>query len=147
MSVCRYGSYICTMLVVCLPIACACLILGNIRCIPEFLEWLQAVVDTAPAISQNLSSGEVVDPQEADMEVSAGVSPIEVERKLHELVEARQHERIKELEAALECAMKKLRDQELEVSWWKDTARVVSQHLPAPSRLKSRHQDPKIFTC
>lgn len=120
--------------------------LGHIFCIyTEYLEW-QAVVDTASAISQSLTSGEVIDPQEADTEINSGVSHIEVERKLHELVEARQQERIEELEAALECAINKLHDKELEISWWKDTALLVSQHLPAPSRLIS-HPDPKNFTC
>lgn len=103
-------------------------------------------MDTASAISQSLSSGEVIDPQGTDAEINSGVSHIELERKLRELVEARQQERIKELEAALECAVNKLQEKELEVSWWKDTARLISQHFPAPSRLIS-HPDPKIFTC
>ncbi|XP_015884031.3 protein POLAR LOCALIZATION DURING ASYMMETRIC DIVISION AND REDISTRIBUTION [Ziziphus jujuba] len=106
----------------------------------------KAIADATPAISQSLNSGEVIDPQAADSEANYGVSPIEVERRLHELVECRQQERIKELEAALECAINELEEKEIEVSWWKDTARLVSQHIPTTSRQIS-HRDPKLFAC
>lgn len=93
------------------------------------------VNDTDSVRSSSLSFGEVTDLQE----VHCGVPPTELQRRLHELLEARQQERIKELEAALECAMHKLREKEIEVSWWKDTARLISQHVPGPSRLSSQH--------
>ncbi|XP_050366117.1 protein POLAR LOCALIZATION DURING ASYMMETRIC DIVISION AND REDISTRIBUTION [Argentina anserina] len=57
-----------------------------------------------------------------------GVAPLELERKLHQVLETRQEERIKELEDALECAEQKLQEKEIEVSWWRDTARLMSGH-------------------
>ncbi|PKA48269.1 hypothetical protein AXF42_Ash020704 [Apostasia shenzhenica] len=57
-----------------------------------------------------------------------GVCPRELERRLRDLLEARQQERIAELENALECAERKLHDKEMEVCWWRDTARLVSKH-------------------
>ena len=66
-----------------------------------------------------------------------GVPPTELEIRLHELLEARQQERVEELEAALECTIHKLHEKEIEVSWWKDTARLISQHVPGPSRFSS----------
>ncbi|CAK9146652.1 unnamed protein product [Ilex paraguariensis] len=60
-----------------------------------------------------------------------------IERRLCEILELRQQERIKELEAALECAMDKLNETEREVAWWRDTARLISQRLPdTPPLLK-----------
>jgi hypothetical protein len=97
------------------------------------------VEDTDSVRSRSSSFGEVIDLQNASTEVHCGVPPTELQRRLHELLEAKQQERIKELEAALECAMHKLREKEIEVSWWKDTARLISQHVPGPSRLSSQH--------
>ncbi|CAA6672255.1 unnamed protein product [Spirodela intermedia] len=57
----------------------------------------------------------------------AGVSPRALTRKLHELLERRQQERIEELESDLELARAKLREKEMEISLWRETARVVSQ--------------------
>lgn len=57
-----------------------------------------------------------------------GVSPRELERRLHELLESQQQQRIEELESALEYAERKLRERELEICWWKDTAKLVSKH-------------------
>lgn len=69
-------------------------------------------------------------------EVDYGVPlpPQELERRLHEVLEARQQEQIRELEAALESARHKLREKDLEISRWKDTAKFLSQHNPATSR-------------
>ncbi|KAA8521700.1 hypothetical protein F0562_012373 [Nyssa sinensis] len=78
--------------------------------------------DTAPEGSLSGSFGEVVDPPEAGTREHFGVPPNELQRRLHELLEARQQERIKELEDALECAKHKLNEKEREVSWWKDSA-------------------------
>ncbi|OAY65886.1 Protein POLAR LOCALIZATION DURING ASYMMETRIC DIVISION AND REDISTRIBUTION, partial [Ananas comosus] len=58
----------------------------------------------------------------------SGVSARELERRLHELLETRQKERIAELESALECAERDLREKEREISWWRRSARLVSQH-------------------
>ncbi|KAH7674994.1 hypothetical protein IHE45_08G109100 [Dioscorea alata] len=56
-----------------------------------------------------------------------GVSPRELERKLHELLEAQQQERIAELESALELAEQRLKEKEMEICWWRDTAKLASQ--------------------
>ncbi|URD93994.1 hypothetical protein MUK42_18786 [Musa troglodytarum] len=72
--------------------------------------------------------GEVTEVHEEDGGYYRGVSARELERRLHELLETRQQERIAELESALECAERKLREKESEVCWWRDSARLVSQH-------------------
>ena len=65
-----------------------------------------------------------------------GVEPHELERRLHELLEARQEKRINELEAALEHSKIVLREKEIEATWWKDTARLFSQqHVKDTSSL------------
>nr|GLL16666.1 protein POLAR LOCALIZATION DURING ASYMMETRIC DIVISION AND REDISTRIBUTION-like [Ipomoea trifida] len=58
------------------------------------------------------------------------VSPYELEIRLHEVLEERQQERIEELESALESAMEKLEQKDEELLWWKDTAKLISQHVP-----------------
>ncbi|PON99227.1 Myosin heavy chain-related protein [Trema orientale] len=114
------------------------------------LERLQLHLDTENPVElpqqQRLTvKAVVIDPQEVcTEELHTGVRPIELERKLHELLEFRQQERIKELEEALECAKQKLGEKEAEVSWWKDTARLISQHIPERSRTVSLH-DPETF--
>ncbi|PIA45841.1 hypothetical protein AQUCO_01600226v1 [Aquilegia coerulea] len=94
------------------------------------IDWLDFAIEFS-------GSGEVDNHQEANGgELSYGVSPNILERRLHELLEARQQERIKELEYALERVNQKLRQKEMEVSWWKDIAKLTSQndsdaiHLP-----------------
>ncbi|CAH2073155.1 unnamed protein product [Thlaspi arvense] len=74
------------------------------------------------------------------MEEQQGVCPYELERRLHELMETRQVEEIKELETALEDAKRRLHVKEAEASWWKDTAFIVSEHIPEPSRINSNAQ-------
>lgn len=97
------------------------------------------VADTSR--SKSLNSGEVIDdPEEASSEVQYGVPPFELERRLHELLESRQQEQIRELEAKIECLKHKLREKEMEVSWWKDTARLISRHFPESSRFSSQHR-------
>ena len=93
--------------------------------------------DTASVRGRSLSFGEVIDPQNGGTEMEYGVPPTELEIRLHELLEARQQERVEELEAALECTIHKLHEKEIEVSWWKDTARLISQHVPGPLRFSS----------
>ncbi|CAK7353930.1 unnamed protein product [Dovyalis caffra] len=98
---------------------------------------------TATSKSQIVSAGEVVafvfENQAAGSEEHCGVPPHELERRLHELLESRQQEQIRELEAALKCVKHKLREKEMEVSWWKDSARLISRHLPESSELSSHH--------
>lgn len=54
-----------------------------------------------------------------------GVSAVQLERRLHELLHERNRDRIEELEAALRRAEKKLVEKEMEVSLWKDTAKFA----------------------
>lgn len=77
-----------------------------------------------------MSPGEVIDPIEASIQIHGGVPPIELERKLHALLESRQEERIKELEAALGHLNRKLSKKQREATWWKDTALLMSCHIP-----------------
>ncbi|XP_057525121.1 protein POLAR LOCALIZATION DURING ASYMMETRIC DIVISION AND REDISTRIBUTION-like [Amaranthus tricolor] len=89
--------------------------------------------------SVNMSSGEVIDPcQYVDNpEYYCGVPPLELERRLHEVLESRQEERIKELEANLDRMKRKLQEKEVEVTWWKDTAKLISKQVPESSRALS----------
>lgn len=97
---------------------------------------LQVALDDSSSKSHSSSFGEIImEPQGATYDVSFGVPPIELERRLHELLEARLEERISELESALECKTQKLIKKEIEVTWWKDTAQLISQHVPETSRF------------
>ncbi|KAK8513524.1 hypothetical protein V6N13_002262 [Hibiscus sabdariffa] len=78
--------------------------------------------------SCSLSHGEECCPDS-----QCGVPPRELERKLHELLETRQEQQIKELQAALESAKKELREKEGEISWWKDTAHLMLEHVKKTS--------------
>ncbi|XP_019167896.1 PREDICTED: protein POLAR LOCALIZATION DURING ASYMMETRIC DIVISION AND REDISTRIBUTION-like [Ipomoea nil] len=62
-------------------------------------------------------------------EYELAVSPYELEIRLHEVLKERQEERIEELESALESAMEMLHQKDEELSWWKDTANLISQHV------------------
>ncbi|KAF8389214.1 hypothetical protein HHK36_025907 [Tetracentron sinense] len=88
------------------------------------------IENTTPDRSLSINVDEVDDFQEVDSGYHCEFSPNELKRRLHELLEARQEERITELELALECAKRKLLEKEMEVSWWKETVRFVSQHGP-----------------
>ncbi|GKU87370.1 hypothetical protein SLEP1_g1777 [Rubroshorea leprosula] len=95
------------------------------------------VMEENTSARTSFSSSEVIDAgfdiQEDCSESQSGIPPFELERKLHELLEARQQEQIRELEAALGCVKHKLRDKETEISWWKETARLLSQHVSESS--------------
>ncbi|CAL5039648.1 unnamed protein product [Urochloa decumbens] len=77
------------------------------------------------------NSGEVAedieqdDDDDGDSAYYNGVPAVELERRLHELLHERNRDRIEELEAALRCAEKKLVEKEMEVSLWKDTAKLA----------------------
>ncbi|KAF7830354.1 protein POLAR LOCALIZATION DURING ASYMMETRIC DIVISION AND REDISTRIBUTION [Senna tora] len=101
-------------------------------------EMVKVTVMDSSTQSHSMSFGEIIDPQEARNDMSFGVHPIELERRLHELIEARMQERITDLEYALECARQKVAEKETEVTWWKDTARLISQHVPETSRFTFR---------
>lgn len=81
-------------------------------------------------LAENLcdDNGEVTEINEEDSGNYYRVSAQELERRLHELLETRQQERIAELESALECAERKLHEKEREICWWRDTTSLVSQH-------------------
>ncbi|KAL3844080.1 hypothetical protein ACJIZ3_001483 [Penstemon smallii] len=115
------------------------------------------VEDSAPEESQSTNFEEVISEVQPDESSNYyefyGVCPSELERRLHELLESRQHERIIELESALECTMQQLEEKENQLSWWKDTARLVSQHLPGLPSLfmrdvtqSSRRDETKILS-
>ncbi|KAF8115831.1 hypothetical protein N665_0025s0278 [Sinapis alba] len=74
------------------------------------------------------------------LEEQLGVCPYELERRLYELMETRQEEKINELESALEDAKQRLHVKEAEASWWKDTAYIVSEHIPQPFRFDPNSQ-------
>ncbi|KAH9603072.1 hypothetical protein KSS87_012014 [Heliosperma pusillum] len=82
------------------------------------------------------SEEEVINPNDGVTPEHYGVPPLELERRLHELLEARQEERIRELEAHLEFVKGKLQEKEVEVIWWKDTAKLISKQVPQSSRAK-----------
>ncbi|KAB2077603.1 hypothetical protein ES319_A06G110300v1 [Gossypium barbadense] len=95
------------------------------------------------ARSYSMSCGEVIDPtiygeEEECAQLHCGVPPYELERRLHELLESRQEEQIRELEAALASAKQELVDKEREISWWKDTAQLMSIHVQQPSPFGSK---------
>ncbi|KAL3746418.1 hypothetical protein ACJRO7_015385 [Eucalyptus globulus] len=89
--------------------------------------------ESASASGCSTSFGEVMDPEDKVTEFQGGVPPIELERRLHELLETRLQERIKELEVSLGRMEQKLSEKEREISWWKDTARLLSQRVSEPS--------------
>ncbi|XP_009769422.1 protein POLAR LOCALIZATION DURING ASYMMETRIC DIVISION AND REDISTRIBUTION [Nicotiana tabacum] len=85
--------------------------------------------------SISTSFTEVYNPNACVTIESCGVPAEELNRKLHELLQTRQEERIKELESALESAMQKLEEKEKEICWWRDTAKVISQQVPSRRSL------------
>lgn len=99
-------------------------------------EEVKVTVKDSSSKSHSSSFSEIImEPQGASCDVSFGVPPVELERRLHELLEERLKERIIELESALECTTQKLIKKEMEVTWWKDTAQLISQHVPETSRF------------
>lgn len=64
---------------------------------------------------------EMVYHQQEDEIEQCGVDPYELERRLHELIEARQDERIRELESILEQTKQKLQHHKTDTCWLEDT--------------------------
>lgn len=64
-----------------------------------------------------------------------GVSARALERRLHELLQKRQQERIVELESALDSAQRRLHEKEREVVWWRDAAKLVSHRRDESRRF------------
>ncbi|TYH15700.1 hypothetical protein ES288_A05G063000v1 [Gossypium darwinii] len=111
---------------------------GKSSTIPPEKNIKENTVNTTSVRSYN---AEVIDPtieaEEEDCPDShGGVPPYELERKLHELLETRQEQQIRELETALETARQELREKEGEISWWKETAHLMLKHVKQPSGLK-----------
>ncbi|CAN6539503.1 unnamed protein product [Malus baccata var. baccata] len=111
---------------------------------------LKPVQDTAHGTGDDGTSdfGEEMDTHEAEpadyneMPCDFGVPALELERRLHELLEASQEERIKELEVALEYMKGKLHEKEMEVSWWRQNASAAltsHHHLDPSSSGASQH--------
>ena len=71
--------------------------------------------------SFSINCEEEINALENDSHEYHGVCAHVLERKLHELLEMRQQEKIEELESALECAEKRLREKEIELELWKET--------------------------
>ncbi|XP_037461060.1 protein POLAR LOCALIZATION DURING ASYMMETRIC DIVISION AND REDISTRIBUTION-like [Triticum dicoccoides] len=78
--------------------------------------------------------GEVVDRDRSPPH--GGVSARALERRLHELLQRRQQDRIVELEAALDGAQRRLQEREREVVWWRDAAKLVSHRRDESRRLR-----------
>ncbi|KAJ1258315.1 hypothetical protein BS78_10G066200 [Paspalum vaginatum] len=64
-----------------------------------------------------------------------GVSARALERRLHELLQKRQQERIVELESALDSAQRRLHEKERELARWRDAAKLVSHRRDESRRF------------
>lgn len=84
--------------------------------------------------------GEVVDRDRSPPH--GGVSARALERRLHELLQRRQQDRIVELEAALDGAQRRLQEREREVVWWRDAAKLVSHRRDESRRLRCTASEP-----
>uniref|UniRef100_A0A0E0LE13 Uncharacterized protein n=1 Tax=Oryza punctata TaxID=4537 RepID=A0A0E0LE13_ORYPU len=97
--------------------------------LPEELdaEQLDEITECREEFSDDVGrEDEVVEDEDYDDEAEYnGVNALELERRLHELLHQRNQERIEELELALKRAEKKLVEKEMEVSMWKDTAKLA----------------------
>ncbi|WOL19380.1 hypothetical protein Cni_G28178 [Canna indica] len=94
----------------------------------EGIAELESSLDTETCCEDYGEITEVNEEEEEEEVEDGDISAGQLERRLHELLEARQQERIAQLECALECAERELREKEREVRWWRDTATIVSQH-------------------
>ncbi|XP_057865328.2 uncharacterized protein LOC131073010 isoform X2 [Cryptomeria japonica] len=72
------------------------------------------------------------------------VSPIELERRLHELLESRQKEQIEELKVKLKSAEEKLLAKEMELSWWKKHAHQLSKTSVALNNMPGNKSNASI---
>lgn len=98
----------------------------------------------APELSLNMCYKEGSELHEFSNDEFCGVSPRDLERRLHEVLELRQQERIRELESALDYAMQQLEEKETELSLWKDAARLVARRLPAFSSILIQSMKPEF---
>ncbi|CAN1243432.1 Protein POLAR LOCALIZATION DURING ASYMMETRIC DIVISION AND REDISTRIBUTION [Linum perenne] len=84
------------------------------------------------------SEEEVINFPEQKEADHSSFSPYELERKLHEVLESKQEEQIRELEGALECMKQKLEVKEMEVSWWKAAAARNGGMLSTTQKVVTR---------
>ena len=75
-----------------------------------------------------MSFGQDVEPKKEDNGEYSGVSSLELERRLHELLHIKQQERIEELEYALECTKQKVVETEIEISRLRGSASLAPPH-------------------
>uniref|UniRef100_A0ACD5YRF8 Uncharacterized protein n=1 Tax=Avena sativa TaxID=4498 RepID=A0ACD5YRF8_AVESA len=75
-----------------------------------------------------------------------GVSALELERRLQELLHRRSRERIEELELSLRRAERKLMEKEMEARLWKDTAKLALQPPPPSQRQQQEKNEAVTFS-
>ncbi|XP_008790663.1 protein POLAR LOCALIZATION DURING ASYMMETRIC DIVISION AND REDISTRIBUTION-like [Phoenix dactylifera] len=78
--------------------------------------------------SFSINVGQDIEPKKENNGESSGVSALELERRLHELLHTKQQERIAELEYVLECTKRKLVEKEIEICWLRESASLASPH-------------------
>ncbi|PIA60299.1 hypothetical protein AQUCO_00300061v1 [Aquilegia coerulea] len=86
-------------------------------------------IENTDSIKTVKTSEEMKGSQLLDCENSYIICPRELERRLFELLEEKQQKRINELESALKHSEKKLLEKEMEVNWWRDSARLASPQV------------------
>ncbi|XP_066377838.1 protein POLAR-like 1 [Miscanthus floridulus] len=89
----------------------------------EMADYRNGVDDDSGGVVEDEDDGD--DDEDDDKAEYNGVSAVQLERRLHELLHERNRDRIEELEAALRRAEQKLVEKEMEVSLWKDTAKFA----------------------
>jgi hypothetical protein len=77
------------------------------------------------------------DSEDEERGSDGGVSALELERRLQEVLHRRIRERIEELEASLRRAERKLMEKDMEARLWKDTAKLALQ----PPSLQQRERE------
>jgi len=78
-------------------------------------DYRNGVDDDSGGVVEDEDDGD--DDEDDDKSEYNGVSAVQLERRLHELLHERNRDRIEELEAALRRAEQKLVEKEMEVSW------------------------------
>ncbi|XP_002438756.2 protein POLAR LOCALIZATION DURING ASYMMETRIC DIVISION AND REDISTRIBUTION [Sorghum bicolor] len=91
----------------------------------EMADYRNGIDDDSGGVVEDDDDGDGDDDDDDGNAEYNGVSAVQLERRLHELLHERNRDRIEELEAALRCAEQKLVEKEMEVSLWKDTAKFA----------------------
>eukprot|EP01018_Ginkgo_biloba_P014157 Gb_19929 [translate_table: standard] len=95
------------------------------------IEMMDTIVDNVDSSTSEIPGKKSNHERENVCGGNYSVSPIELEKRLHQLLQKRQEEHIAELEADLKSTENKLLDKEKELSWWKE---CVWQLSVKPSR-------------